>query len=173
MLQNENYSSCFHFERNRGRKFIVNSSITVQDKTNQLRKLLEKPEIIQGPCCYDALSAKLIEAAGFSVGVMSGQCSHLFERLRLRLLTLRISNVTGFSVSAARLGLPDTGLLSFGEMVDQTELISSAIGIPLIADADTGYGNAINVKRTVKGYHKAGASALIIEDQVQIHSEIP
>lgn len=63
------------------------------------------------------------------------------------------------------MALPDTGLLSYGEMVEQTRSIASAISIPLIADADTGYGNAINTKRTVKGYCEAGAAALIIEDQ--------
>lgn len=73
----------------------------------------------------------------------------------------------GFSVSAARLGLPDTGLISYGEMVDQGRLITSAVSIPVIGDADNGYGNAMNVKRTVRGYIIAGFAGLILEDQVR------
>lgn len=72
----------------------------------------------------------------------------------------------GFSVSAARLGLPDAGLISYGEMVDQGQKITEAVSIPVIGDGDNGYGNAMNVKRTVKGYIKAGLSGIILEDQV-------
>lgn len=74
----------------------------------------------------------------------------------------------GFSISAARLGLPDTGLISFGEMVDQGQQIARAVSIPVIGDADNGYGNAMNVKRTVRGYIKAGFAGIILEDQVHI-----
>jgi 2-methylisocitrate lyase-like PEP mutase family enzyme len=95
------------------------------------------------PCCFDALSARLIEQAGFDLTFMSG-----------------------FAVSAARLGLPDTGLISYGEMLDQGRNICGAVSIPVIGDADTGYGNALNVKRTVKGYAKAGFACAMIEDQV-------
>ena len=107
-----------------------------------LRKLLDSPEFLIMPCCYDALTAKLIQDAGFPLTFMSG-----------------------FSVSAARLGLPDTGLISYGEMVDQLKNICSIAKIPVIADGDTGYGNTVNVKRTVHGYIQAGAAGIMIEDQ--------
>ncbi len=109
---------------------------------SKLRKLLESPEFLIMPCCYDALSAKLIQASGSPLTFMSG-----------------------FAVSASRLGLPDTGLISYGEMVDQLRNICSVIDIPLIADGDTGYGNAVNVKRTIHGYIQAGAAGIMIEDQ--------
>ncbi|KAL3724418.1 hypothetical protein ACJRO7_029569 [Eucalyptus globulus] len=108
-----------------------------------LRRVLELPGIHQGPACFDALSAKLVERAGFDYCFTSG-----------------------FSISAARLGSPDTGLISYGEMVDQGQQITSAVSIPVIGDADNGYGNAMNVKRTVRGYIKAGFAGLILEDQV-------
>lgn len=95
------------------------------------------------PCCFDALSARLIEQAGFPLTFMSG-----------------------FAVSAARLGAPDTGLISYGEMVDQARAICAAVSIPVIGDGDTGYGNAMNVKRTVRGYAQAGLACVMIEDQV-------
>jgi 2-methylisocitrate lyase-like PEP mutase family enzyme len=95
------------------------------------------------PCCFDGLSARLIGQAGFPVTFMSG-----------------------FSVSAARLGAPDTGLISYGEMVDQARAITQATPIPVIGDGDTGYGNALNVKRTVRGYAQAGLAAVMIEDQL-------
>ena len=97
-----------------------------------LRKLLAAPGLLLMPCCFDALSARLIERAGFKLTFM-----------------------TGFGVSAARLGLPDTGLISYGEMVDQGAVICSAVSIPVFGDGDTGYGNAMNVKRTVHGYARA------------------
>ncbi|XP_042434735.1 2,3-dimethylmalate lyase-like isoform X2 [Zingiber officinale] len=108
-----------------------------------LRKILETPGIHQGPACFDALSARLVERAGFQFCFMSG-----------------------FSVSAARLGLPDVGLISYGEMVDQGLQITQAVSIPVIGDGDNGYGNAMNVKRTVKGFIQAGFAGIIIEDQV-------
>jgi 2-methylisocitrate lyase-like PEP mutase family enzyme len=115
--------------------------VTPADK---LRKLLAEPAIEVMPGCYDALSAKLVAAAGFKVTFMSG-----------------------FAVSAARLGLPDTGLISFSEMLDSVRsCVSGAGAIPLIADGDTGYGNALNVQRTVLEYARAGAAAVMIEDQV-------
>ena len=110
---------------------------------NQLRALLAQSGLILMPCCFDAFSARLIERAGFGLTFMSG-----------------------FAVSAARLGLPDTGLISYSEMVDQGRNICSAVSIPVIGDADTGYGNALNVKRTVWGYAQAGFACLMIEDQV-------
>ena len=108
-----------------------------------LRTLLAEPTLHVMPCCFDGLSASMIEQAGFPLTFMSG-----------------------FAVSAARLGLPDTGLISYGEMVDQGRNICAATTIPVIGDGDTGYGNALNVKRTVKGYAQAGFAAIMIEDQV-------
>ena len=109
---------------------------------DRLRALLAQPGLHVMPCCFDALSARLIERAGFSLTFMSG-----------------------FAVSAARLGLPDTGLISYGEMLDQGRNICAACDIPVIGDGDTGYGNAMNVKRTVRGYADAGFACAMIEDQ--------
>lgn len=95
------------------------------------------------PCCFDALSARLIEDAGFPLTFMSG-----------------------FAVAATRLGLPDTGLISYGEMVDQGRNICGAVRIPVIGDGDTGHGNAMNVRRTVEGFAAAGFAAVMIEDQI-------
>ena len=111
--------------------------------TQNLRELFAQDCCHIMPCCYDGLSAKLIEQAGFPLTFMSG-----------------------FAVSAARLGLPDTGLISYGEMLDQGLNICSAVSIPVIGDGDTGYGNAMNVRRTVQGYARAGFGAVMIEDQV-------
>lgn len=108
----------------------------------RLKELLGKGRLIVMPCCYDALSAKLIEAAGFPLTFMSG-----------------------FAVAASRLALPDTGLISYGEMLDQGRTICEAVTIPVIGDGDTGYGNALNVKRTLRGYARAGFAAVMIEDQ--------
>ena len=108
----------------------------------KLRALLEGGEIVQMPAVFDPLSARMVEGAGFAASFMSG-----------------------FAVSAARLGLPDTGLISYGEIVDQGRNICAAVDIPVIGDGDTGYGNAVNVKRTVRGYAQAGFAAVMIEDQ--------
>ena len=108
-----------------------------------LRELLATGGLQVMPCCFDALSARLIERAGFPLTFMSG-----------------------FAVSAARLGLPDTGLISYGEILDQGRNICDAVSIPVIGDADTGYGNALNVKRTVRGYARAGFACAMIEDQL-------
>jgi 2-methylisocitrate lyase-like PEP mutase family enzyme len=109
----------------------------------QLRKLLAEQRLHVMPCCFDALSARMIERAGFALTFMSG-----------------------FAVSASRLAAPDTGLISFGEMLDQGRSICEAVDLPIIGDADTGYGNSLNVRRTVEGYARAGFAAAMIEDQV-------
>ena len=109
----------------------------------RLRELLAAPEILVMPGCYDAMSARLIERAGFKTTFMGG-----------------------FAVSASRIGMPDTGLISYAEMVDQGNNICSAVSIPVIGDGDTGYGNALNVQRTVRGYARAGFACVMIEDQV-------
>ena len=110
---------------------------------NRLRALLSEPRLLPMPCCFDALSARLIERAGFELTFMSG-----------------------FAVAAARLGLPDTGLISYAEMLDQGRDVCAAVDLPVIGDADTGYGNAVNVKRTVRGYARAGFACAMIEDQL-------
>jgi 2-methylisocitrate lyase-like PEP mutase family enzyme len=110
---------------------------------DHLRALLEKPGLRVMPCCFDALSARLIERAGFELTFMSG-----------------------FAVSAARLALPDAGLISYGEMVERGREICAAVAIPVIGDGDTGYGNAVNAKRTVAGYARAGFACVMIEDQL-------
>ena len=117
--------------------------MTRPEPADALRDLLRQDEILVTPCCFDALSAKLVEAAGFPLTFMSG-----------------------FAAAAARLGLPDTGLISYGEMLDQARNIVAAVRIPVLGDGDTGYGNAVNVKRTVAGYADAGLAAVMIEDQV-------
>ncbi len=109
----------------------------------RLRDLLDRPGLMVMPCCFDAHSAKLIARAGYPLTFMSG-----------------------FAVSATRLGIPDTGLISYGEMLDQGRNICAAVSIPVIGDGDTGYGNALNVKRTVAGFAAAGFAAVMIEDQV-------
>jgi len=113
------------------------------EPARRLRSLLAGDRLLVMPCCFDALSARLIEQAGFELSFMSG-----------------------FAVSAARLALPDTGLISYAEMVDSGRSICDAVGIPVIGDADTGYGNALNVKRTVQGYARAGFACAMIEDQL-------
>ena len=110
---------------------------------DRLRALLAAPGLHVMPCCFDALSARLIERAGFPLTFMSG-----------------------FAVSAARLALPDTGLISYGEMVERGREICAAVSIPVIGDGDTGYGNPVNVKRTVHGYARAGFACVMIEDQL-------
>jgi 2-methylisocitrate lyase-like PEP mutase family enzyme len=110
--------------------------------TERLRRLLEGSDLLVMPCCFDALSARLIERAGFPLTFMSG-----------------------FAVSAARLAVPDTGLISYAEMLDQGRSILDAVSIPVIGDGDTGYGNPVNVRRTVQGYARAGFAGVMIEDQ--------
>ncbi len=110
---------------------------------SRLRELLAGPAPLVAPGAYDALSARLVEQAGFDAVYM-----------------------TGFGTSASQLGRPDVGLLSGAEMVDQVRRLVEAVDRPVIADADTGYGNAINVIRTVRAYEQAGVAALHLEDQV-------
>ena len=112
--------------------------------TTRLRTLLAAPDLISAPGAYDGLSARLIAQAGFPAVYM-----------------------TGFGTAASVLGEPDVGLLTMSEMVDRAAALAAVVGdVPLIADADTGYGNPINVRRTVREYERAGVAALHIEDQV-------
>jgi len=109
----------------------------------RLRALLDRPGILLMPGCHDAISARLIEEAGFEIGFMSG-----------------------FAVSADRLGMPDAGLISYAELVDQGQNICHAVSIPMIGDGDTGFGSAQNIKRTVQGYRAAGFASIMLEDQI-------
>src|ERR671939_1223437 len=109
----------------------------------RLRELLEGPEPVLAPGAYDGLTARLIEKAGFEAVYM-----------------------TGFGTAASVLGRPDIGLLSFSEMVDNARRIAQAVEVPVIADADDGYGNPINVIRTIREYEAAGVSAIHIEEQM-------
>jgi len=111
--------------------------------TRILRNILVREETILVPGAYDALSAKILKQAGFEVIYM-----------------------TGSGVTASLIGWPDVGILSMAEMVNQVRNIVNATDLPLICDADNGYGNAINVLRTVKEFERAGAAGIHIEDQV-------
>lgn len=110
----------------------------------KLRQALAAPGFVLAPGAYDALSAKIIAHTGFDAVY-----------------------VTGYGASASRLGQPDVGLMSLGEMVTHIRGIVGAVpGVPVIADADNGYGNALNVRRAVQEYEAAGVAALQLEDQM-------
>lgn len=111
-------------------------------KTRRLRALLSAKEMIVAPGAYDAITARAIQHAGFQAAYMTG---------------------AGTSMS---LGYPDFGLVTMTEMVDAATRINRSIEIPLIADADTGYGNELNVVRTVQEHERAGTAGIHIEDQV-------
>lgn len=108
----------------------------------RLRKLVEAEEILILPGAYDALSAKLVQAAGF-----------------------RAVYLTGYGQSASKLGEPDVGLMCMSEMAERTRDIAMAVDIPVACDADTGFGGPVNVIRTVREYKRAGAAAIQLEDQ--------
>jgi len=109
----------------------------------QLRALLDSGQTIVAPGAFDPLSARLVEEAGFPAVYM-----------------------TGFGTSAALIGRPDVGLLTMTEMAGNAGRIAACVDIPVIADADTGYGNPLNVIRTVGAYEAAGVAGIHIEDQV-------
>lgn len=111
--------------------------------TTRLRELLARPEMIVAPGAYECISAKLVEAAGFA-------CCYM----------------TGSGTAATRLGQADVGLTTLNEMAANARAMAEAIDIPLIADADTGFGNALNAMRTVREYEAGGVAALHLEDQV-------
>jgi 2,3-dimethylmalate lyase len=111
--------------------------------SSNLAERLKQPGLIVAPGCHDALGARIIEQAGFEAVYM-----------------------TGNGLSAALIGAPDIGLLSMSEMVERGRAFADAVRIPVIADADTGYGNANNVQRTVRAYEAAGVGAIHLEDQV-------
>ena len=109
----------------------------------RLRKLLSRKEILVVPGVHDGLTARIVETEGFNALYM-----------------------TGYGTSASMLGKPDVGLLTLTEMAARASRLVDAVDIPVIADADTGYGNAVNVTRTVREYEKAGVACLQLEDQV-------
>ena len=111
---------------------------------DRLRKLLAEPGLVPMPAVWDGLSAKMAAAAGFKTAFLSGSC-----------------------VAASRLGGPDLDLVSFGEMFDSFNMVHAAAPETLVlADGDHGYGNAMNVQRTVRAYGRAGAAAVLIEDKI-------
>ena len=111
---------------------------------DRLRALLAEPSFVVMPAVWDGLTAKLTAAAGFRTAFLSGSC-----------------------VAASRLGGPDLDLLSFGEMFDSFQMVHGAApDLLVLADGDHGYGNAMNVQRTVRAYGRAGAAAVLIEDKI-------
>ena len=108
--------------------------------TTRLRELLARPGMVLAPFVFDGLQAKAAEAAGFETVYM-----------------------TGFGTAAAR-GYPDVGLLTLTEMVDNARTIARSVSVPVVSDADTGYGNPVNVVRTVHEFEAAGVGAIHIED---------
>ena len=113
------------------------------DKRRYLRDLLSGPSVVVAPGVYDAFGARIVESVGFGAVYL-----------------------TGNGVSASLIGRPDVGLLSVSEVVDHARRVAAAVNIPLIADADTGYGNALNVIRTVEQFETAGVAGIHLEDQV-------
>ena len=110
--------------------------------STRLRQMLDEPEIIVLPGAYDALTARLAERAGFNA------CF-----------------TTGFGFAATVLGVPDYGLLTMSETIDRVRHVVQALSVPLVADMDTGYGNALNVVRTVRECVALGVAGIILEDQ--------
>ena len=111
--------------------------------TALLRELMARPGALMAPGVADALNARLVKRHGFEAIYM-----------------------TGAGTTAVRLGMPDVGLLTMTEMIDNAARIADASGLPLIADADNGYGGVLNVRRTIQGYERAGAAGVHLEDQV-------
>lgn len=106
-----------------------------------LKDLLKQDGMVVAPGGYDGLTAKLIEQAGFGAAYMGG------------------------ANTSARFGFPDFGLLTMSDMVDNAAIMARSVNIPVIADADTGYGNELNVVRTIQAFERAGVAAVHIEDQ--------
>jgi 2-methylisocitrate lyase-like PEP mutase family enzyme len=106
------------------------------------KQFLKREKLLVAPGCFDGLSARLVEEAGFEAAYFSG------------------------GAVARSMGLPDIGLVTMSEVIERAAQVVSAVKIPVIADADTGYGNAINLVRTVREYERVGAAAIHIEDQI-------
>jgi 2-methylisocitrate lyase-like PEP mutase family enzyme len=107
-----------------------------------LKKLLQRDKLLVAPGCFDGLSARLVEEAGFEAAYLSG------------------------GAVARSMGIPDIGLVTMSESIERAAQVVSAIKIPIIADADTGYGNAVNLVRTVREFERVGVAAIHIEDQI-------
>ena len=114
----------------------------IEDRTARLHSLVAAPEIVVAPGAFDCITARLVDKAGFPAVY-----------------------ITGSGVSMSALGAPDVGLMSYGEIFDRVQRIADVVSIPVIADADTGYGGPLNIIRTVRDFERAGVSAVQIEDQ--------
>ena len=114
----------------------------MKSRAKAFRKLLEGDKLFMRPCAYDALSAVLIEQAGFEV-----------------------IGTTGYGIAASLVGQPDIGLVGYAEMLERSRTIVNAVKIPVDVDVDTGYGNALNTYWTVKNFARVGAAGVRIEDQ--------
>ena len=121
----------------------MNTRPTAADKRRRLRELLSRPSLLVAPGAYDAFGARIVEQVGFDAVYL-----------------------TGNGIAASMIGQPDVGLISSTEMIDQARRSASAVNIPLICDADTGYGNALNVIRTVEEFEAAGVAGIHLEDQI-------
>ena len=108
----------------------------------RLRQLLERDQLLVAPGCFDGLSARLVEEAGFEAAYLSG------------------------GAVARSMGIPDIGLVTMSETIERAVQVVSTVKLPIIADADTGYGNAINLVRSVREFERAGVAAIHIEDQI-------
>jgi 2-methylisocitrate lyase-like PEP mutase family enzyme len=108
----------------------------------KLRQLLKRDKLLVAPGCFDGLSARLVAEAGFEAAYLSG------------------------GAVARSMGIPDIGLVTMSEVMERATQVTSVVEIPVIADADTGYGNAVNLVRTVREYERAGVAAIHIEDQI-------
>ena len=107
-----------------------------------LKQLLKRNKLLVAPGCFDGLSARLVQEAGFEAAYLSG------------------------GAVARSMGIPDIGLVTMSESIDRAVQVVAAINIPIIADADTGYGNAVNLVRSVREFERAGVAAIHIEDQI-------
>jgi 2-methylisocitrate lyase-like PEP mutase family enzyme len=107
-----------------------------------LKQLLRRDQLLVAPGCFDGLSARLVEEADFEAAYLSG------------------------GAVARSMGIPDIGLVTMSEVIERAAQVASAVKIPIIADADTGYGNAINLVRTVREFERTGVAAIHIEDQI-------
>jgi 2-methylisocitrate lyase-like PEP mutase family enzyme len=107
-----------------------------------LKKLLNRKQLLVAPGCFDGLSARLVQEAGFEAAYLSG------------------------GAIARSMGIPDIGLVTMSESIERAAQVVSAIQIPVIADADTGYGNAVNLVRSVREFERIGVAAIHIEDQI-------
>jgi 2-methylisocitrate lyase-like PEP mutase family enzyme len=107
-----------------------------------LKQLLKRNQLLVAPGCFDGLTARLVQEAGFEAAYLSG------------------------GAVARSMGIPDIGLVTMSENIERAAQVTSVVNIPVVADADTGYGNAVNLVRTVREFERAGVAAIHIEDQV-------